>query len=89
MMLLSSALVSTSFTVSKAIAGGMDPAILTLFRFIIAALLFLPFMRSRKDGLDLPDTKSLLGYACISFTLTSFFWLMFLALRSTTALNTG
>lgn len=33
--------------------------------------------------------KRLFGYACISFTLTGFFWLMFLAMRSTTALNTG
>ncbi|MCI5223767.1 MAG: EamA/RhaT family transporter [Candidatus Electrothrix sp. AR4] len=72
----------------KAIADGMDPAVLTLVRFIIAALLFLPFIH-RKYGLHLPDKKSLFGYACISFTLTGFFWLMFLSLRSTTALNTG
>lgn len=88
MMLLAAALVSTSFTVGKAIAAGMDPAVLTLVRFIIAALLFLPFIRSQY-GLQLPNRKTLLGYSLISFALTGFFWLMFLSLRSTTALNTG
>ncbi|MDU9049134.1 MAG: DMT family transporter [Candidatus Electrothrix sp. Rat3] len=88
MMLLCAGLVSTSFTVSKAITDAMDPAVLTLLRFVIAALLFLPYIHS-KYGLHLPERKRLFGYACISFTLTGFFWLMFLAMRSTTALNTG
>ena len=88
MMLLASGLVATSFTVGKAIAGGMDPAVLTLIRFLIAVALFLPFI-IRQHSLRLPDRKALFGYACISFALTGFFWLMFLSLRSTTALNTG
>jgi len=88
MMLVAAALVSTSFTVGKAIAPGMDPAILTLIRFVLAALLFYPFIRYR-FGTQIPDVRSLLRYAVISFTLTGFFWLMFLSLQSTTALNTG
>ncbi|MCI5114500.1 MAG: DMT family transporter [Candidatus Electrothrix sp. AW1] len=88
MMLLCAVLVSTSFTASKAIAHSMEPAVLTLLRFAIAALLFLPYIQY-KHGLHLPEKKRLLGYACISFILTGFFWLMFLSLRSTTALNTG
>jgi drug/metabolite transporter (DMT)-like permease len=88
MMLLCAVLVSTSFIASKAIAHGMDPAVLTLLRFAIAALLFLPYIQY-KHGLQLPEKNRLLGYACISFILTGFFWLMFLSLRSTTALNTG
>ncbi|WLE97530.1 MAG: DMT family transporter [Candidatus Electrothrix communis] len=88
MMLLCAGLVSTSFTVSKAITDAMDPAVLTLLRFLIAALLFLPYIHY-KYGLHLPKKKRMFGYACISFTLTGFFWLMFLAMRSTTALNTG
>ncbi|CAK8719808.1 Permease of the drug/metabolite transporter (DMT) superfamily [Candidatus Electrothrix aarhusensis] len=88
MMLLCAGLVSTSFTVSKAIADGMDPAVLTLLRFVIATLLFLPYIYY-KYGLHLPEKKRLFGYACISFTLIAFFWLMFLSMRSTTALNTG
>lgn len=88
MMLLAAALGSTSFTVGKAIATGMDPAILTLIRFMVAALLFLPFLCCQ-CGLKLPTGRTLLRYSIISFTLTGFFWLMFLSLRSTTALNTG
>jgi drug/metabolite transporter (DMT)-like permease len=88
MMLLAAGLVSTSFTVGKAIAAGMDPAILTLIRFMVAALLFLPFIRYQY-GLQLPTGRTLLRYSIISFALTGFFWLMFLSLRSTTALNTG
>jgi drug/metabolite transporter (DMT)-like permease len=88
MMLVAAVLVSTSFTVGKAIASGMDPAILTLVRFVLAALLFYPFIRYR-FGARIPDRRALLGYAVISFTLTGFFWLMFLSLQSTTALNTG
>ena len=88
MMLFCAGLVSTSFTVSKAIADSMDPAVLTLLRFILAALFFLPYIQW-KYGLHLPEKKRLYGYACISFALTGFFWLMFLSMRSTTALNTG
>lgn len=88
LMLLAAMLIATSFTVSKAVADGMDPAVLTLIRFVLAALLFLP-LTAWRDGLRLPDRRQLFGYACISFTLTGFFWLMYLSLRSTTALNTG
>ena len=88
LMLLTAALVSTSFTVSKAITDAMDPAVLTLLRFSIAVLLFLPYIQW-KHGLHLPAKERLFGYACISFALTGFFWLMFLSMRTTTALNTG
>ena len=88
LMLLAAGLVSTSFTVGKAIAAGMDPAVLTLVRFVMAVLLFLPFIRYQY-GLQLPTRRALLRYSIISFALTGFFWLMFLSLRSTTALNTG
>ena len=88
MMLLCAGLVSTSFTAGKAIAHGMDPAVLTLLRFIVATLLFLPYIQY-KHGLHLPAKRCLFGYTCISFVLTGFFWLMFISLRSTTALNTG
>lgn len=88
LMLLTSILVATSFTVSKAIAAGMDSAVLTLVRFALAALFFLP-LTAWQNGLRLPTRRQLFGYACISFTLVAFFWLMYLSLRSTTALNTG
>ncbi len=88
LMLLTAGLVSTSFTVGKAIAPGLDPAVLTLVRFLVAALLMLPWV-ARHHGLHLPDGATLLRYSLISGVLVGFFWLMFLSLRYTTALNTG
>ncbi len=87
-MLVAAGLVSTSFTVGKAIAPGLDPAVLTLVRFLIAALLMLPWVR-RRFGPGLPGGRALLRYSLISGVLVGFFWLMFLSLRYTTALNTG
>ena len=86
LMLIAATLVSTSFTVGKAIADGMDPAILTLIRFGLAAILSLPYIKKRY-GLERPSTNDLFRYSIISGALIAFFWLMFLSLRWTTALN--
>lgn len=88
LMLVAAALVSTSFTVGKAIADGLDPAVLTLIRFLLAALLLLPYIY-RRYGLERPTLADLGRYSFISGALVAFFWLMFLSLRSTTALNTS
>ncbi|MCL7488983.1 MAG: DMT family transporter [Desulfobulbaceae bacterium] len=88
LMLTAATLVSTSFTVGKAIAHGMDPAILTLIRFILAGLLFLPYIY-KCYGIERPSLADLGRYACISGALVAFFWLMFLSLRWTSALNTS
>lgn len=88
LMLVAAILVSTSFTVGKAIAHGMDPAILTLVRFILAALFFLPYI-ALNYGLERPSLSDLGRYALISGALVAFFWLMFLSLRWTSALNTS
>ncbi len=87
-MLLTASLVSTSFTVGKAIANGMDPTVLTLVRFLWAALFFLPYVR-KKYGITRPPWSVLLRYSLISLALVGFFILMFLSLQYTTALNTG
>lgn len=88
LLVVTATLVSTSFTVGKAIAAGLDPAILTLIRFILAWLLFLPYIH-RRYGLDLPSPVALFRYSIISGALVAFFWLMFLSLQTTTALNTS
>ncbi|WP_456385254.1 DMT family transporter [Desulfolithobacter sp.] len=88
LMILCATLVSTSFTVGDAIANSMDPAVLTLLRFFLAALLFAPWIQI-KFGLALPRPADLGRYAIISGALVGFFWLMFQALRSTSALNTS
>ncbi len=88
LMLCCAILVSTSFTVGKAIAADLDPACITLFRFLLAGILFMPLVHHR-HRIALPPVQSLLGYTLISGTLVGFFYLMFLSLRYTTALHTG
>ena len=88
LMLIAAIIVSTSFTVGAAIASGLDPAILTLIRFVLAAIFFLPYIYWRY-GLDRPSLSDLCRYSFISGALVAFFWLMFLSLRTTTALNTS
>ncbi len=88
LMTLTATLVSTSFVVGKAIADGLDPAVLTLVRFALAALLFGPYV-GRRHGFKVPSWRALGGYATISAALVAFFWCMFASLRFTSALNTS
>ncbi len=88
LMVLAAILVSTSFVVGKGIADGLDPAVLTLVRFVIAALLFAPYVH-RSHSLALPSWPRLRGYGAISLMLVIFFWCMFASLRYTSALNTS
>ena len=88
LMLVTASLVATSFTVGKAIAADLDPMVLTLLRFLCGGLLFLPWARHPGRPV-VPPLPALLRYSLISLSLTGFFVLMFLALRSTSALNTG
>ena len=87
LMLLCATLVSTSFTVGELIADSLDPAALTLVRFIIAAVLLLPVI-SFRHGLRV-SVPAFLRYGLISGCLVIFFWCMFYSLRYTTALNTS
>ncbi|WP_136795382.1 DMT family transporter [Desulfosediminicola ganghwensis] len=87
LMVISATLVSTSFTVGEAIAGDLDPVVLTLLRFLIASILLTPVIYLRHS---LRPNWSLIGRsAIISSCLVLFFWCMFLALRYTSALNTS
>jgi drug/metabolite transporter (DMT)-like permease len=88
LMLFTAALVSTSFTVGKAIADDIDPIVLTLIRFCVAVIIFLPYVKN-KYGIALPSRYDLLRYSAISLTMVTFFVLMFFSLQYTTALNTG
>jgi drug/metabolite transporter (DMT)-like permease len=86
-MVICASLVSTSFTVGAAIAGGLDPAVLTLVRFFLASLLLWPYVGLR-TGLCF-SWSALWRCGLISGSLVIFFWCMFLSLRYTTALNTS
>lgn len=84
-MLFSACLVSTSFIVGAAITAALDPAHLTLIRFILAAVIFGPIVHYRYG---LQFSFSLL-WRCsfISGCMVIFFCAMFLALRYTSPLN--
>ncbi|MFV0436352.1 MAG: DMT family transporter [Desulfopila sp.] len=87
LMLLAAVLVSTSFTVGAAVTAALDPAVLTLIRFIVAALVMAPIVYLRGE---LHFSWNFTGRcAIISGALVIFFWCMFLALRYTSALNTS
>jgi drug/metabolite transporter (DMT)-like permease len=85
-VVLGRALVATSFPVGAAITHGLAPELLILVRFVLATLLFAPYVIWR-HGLSLPPLKTLAGYAAIGLCLVTFFWCMFAALRLTSALN--
>ena len=86
-MVVTACLVSTSFTVGAAITRHLDPAILTLCRFFLAAVLFAPIVALR-HGLSFTPAL-FLRCGLISGCLVIFFCCMFLSLRYTSALNTS
>lgn len=86
-MVFAAVLVSTSFTVGAAITRELDPVVLTLIRFILAASLFGPLVYFRY-GLCF-SWALFLRCALISGCMVVFFICMFLSLRYTTALNTS
>ena len=87
LMIIAAGLVSTSFTVGAAITQELDPAVLTLIRFVLAAGLFGPWVYYRNGFCFSPSL--FLRCALISGCLVIFFCCMFLSLRYTTALNTS
>jgi drug/metabolite transporter (DMT)-like permease len=88
-MILSSGLIATSFPVVAGIAGALDSAVLTLLRFTLASVLFVPLVALQHRGQVNPGRRGLLRYALLSAPLVGFFYAMFEALRTTTAVNTG
>ena len=88
-MVVSTLLVATSFPVVAAIAGDLSSIVLTVVRFALAVLLFLPLVALRHSKEMLPTWRSLARYGLLSAPLVGFFLAMFEALRTTTAVNTG
>ncbi len=87
LMVISATLVSTSFIVGAAITAELDPAVLTLVRFTLAACIFGPWVHLRY-GLRF-SFPLFCRCALISGCLVIFFCCMFLSLRYTSALNTS
>jgi drug/metabolite transporter (DMT)-like permease len=88
LMLLTIALIASSFPVGATITHALPPGVMMLIRFMLAAFLFCPYVLIR-NGFTFPDLKQSIHYAIISIPLVGFFWCMFESLRYTSLLNTG
>ncbi len=88
LMLMATGLVATSFPLGAAITNEMDSLVLTFLRFALAALLFAPFVAWRY-GIAMPSIQDLARYSILSACLVGFFWGMFTALQTASALNTA
>ena len=88
LMLLSILIASSSFPVGKLITHDLPPAVMMFIRFLLAAILFAPYVFI-KNGLEFPPRKRMLSYSILSIPPVIFFWSMFESLRYTSVINTG
>ena len=88
LMLFIMVLIAGSFPVAGFITNALSPELMMFIRFLLAALLFSPFVFI-KHGWHIPPLEQLLAYAFISIPLVVFFWCMFESLRHTSVVNTG
>lgn len=88
-MVLATVLIATAFPVVASVAGELDSVLLTLLRFGLASVLFLPLVLLRHGRAALPSASALARYGTLSLLNVAFFTLMFEAMRTTSAVNTG
>lgn len=82
-------LISTSFTVGRAITDAVDPVALTFLRFLLALLIFIVILKVSGAVIRLPRGRALLRYGWLALLLVIYFVAMFEALRWTDALSAG
>ena len=87
-MFLTVIFAASSFPVGAAITKGLPPEILMFLRFLLAAVLYAPFVFLR-HGIKPPSIRSFFYYIFLSIPLVVFFWCMFESLRYTSILNAG
>ena len=88
LMVFASFTVAGSFVASAAITDRLDSGVLNLIRFAIAAGV-MGLIVGFTYGIRWPGWRALGRYALLSLPLVLFFWLLFIALHTTTALNTS
>lgn len=88
-MLVFAFLVSTSFTIGRALTFALDPVPLTFLRFLMATLIFSGVAALSKQRFRLPRPADIVRYLFLALLLVVFFVTMFEGLRWTTPLNTG
>ncbi len=86
-MFVFAALVSTSFTIGRAITFALDPAALTFLRFSMAIGIFALITVFSNNKFEIPSLKSWGRYFILAIILVVFFISMFEGLRYTTPLN--
>jgi len=87
-LLLYSFLIATSFPVGAIVANDIDPAALTAKRFFAASVIFLVILVATKQFRK-PSIGLLMYAALLGSVMAIFFSLMFVALKSASALSTG
>ena len=87
-MLVFAAFVSGSFTVGEAITFGLDPALVTFFRFGLGSVILAVVVAARGHW-HAPAPRDIARYILLSLPTVIFFILMFEALRHTSAVNTS
>jgi len=88
-MLVFTFLVSTSFTVGRAITFAMDPGALIFLRFLLAAAIFTGVAVLSKEKFKTPSINDSLKYFFLALLMVIFFVTMFEGLRWTTPLIAG
>lgn len=88
-MLLFAFLVSTSFTIGRAITFSLDPGPLTFLRFLIAVGIFCIVAFFSNEKFSWPRFSDWLKYFFLALLLVIFFITMFEGLRWTTPLASG
>lgn len=83
-----SILIATSFPVGEAVSQIMSPIVLTCLRFAVAALIFLGIVVARRE-FRVPSRELLLKSGILALSMAVFMSLMFVALQTASALNTG
>lgn len=88
-LVLASILIAGSFFASQQLAGVIDSISLTLYRFILAVIILLPFILIKKKNGIKTVFKTLPRAMIIGLLYSLYFIGMFKALEDTSALNTG
>ncbi len=88
LMLLTIILAASSFPIGAAITNDLPPEVMMFIRFLLAAILFAPYVFI-KNGLEFPSLNKIIHYTILSVPLVVFFWAMFESLRYTSVINTG
>ena len=88
LLLFGATTIAGSYVASAAITDRLDPGVLNLIRFALAAGA-MGLIVGLKYGLRWPGFAALGRYTVLSFPVAAHFWCLFEGLRTTTALNTS